>query len=87
VKVLGKSAKAVAPFKGPQKMLESGSMPDDSTGRRADRPETPESKAAKKRRIWKHRLRPTESVSITVVTRHGRPVLEVIISTDLPGLE
>ena len=38
-----------------------------------------------KRRIWKHRLRAGESVSIGVVTRQGHPLLEIVIYSALPS--
>jgi hypothetical protein len=42
---------------------------------------------AEKRRIWKHRLRQCENVSISLVTKNGKPILEIIVHSELPAMQ
>lgn len=47
----------------------------------------PESHPEKKRTIWRHRLRGSEHVLVYVVTRHGKPFVEVVVNAALPPTE
>lgn len=47
----------------------------------------PEPHPEKKRTVWRHRLRGSEHVLVSVVTRHGKPFVEVVVNAALPPVE
>ncbi len=39
---------------------------------------------SEKKRIWRHRLRGHENVSVSIVTRKGKPFVQVVVDAALP---
>lgn len=46
----------------------------------------PDQRRSGNRRIWKHRLRQCENVSISLVTKNGKAILEIIVRSELEVL-